>query len=203
MTITYELGDSLYINMTNKCTNSCDFCLRNGTDHIGNSQSLWLEREPSFEEIKDDIDKKDLSQYKNIVFCGFGEPVIRLYDLLKVAKYIKSKCDIPVRINTNGHGDLIFGEDISSQFEGLIDVVSISLNAKNADEYMEICHPKYGLDTFYAIIKFAKECKKYVPKVVFTVVDSMPKEDIEACREIAERTGVDFRIREYITAEND
>ncbi|MBR4950040.1 MAG: TIGR04100 family radical SAM protein [Clostridia bacterium] len=198
MTITYELGTSLYINMTNKCTNDCEFCLRNTTDKVGDAENLWLEREPTFEEIKEDIDKRDLSKYKSVVFCGFGEPIIRLYDLVKTAKYIKSKSDIHIRINTNGHGDLIFKESISSQLEGVIDSVSISLNAKNADEYDKICHPKYGVETFYAIIKFAKECKKYVGEVIFTVVDNMPKEDIDACREIAERTGVSFRVREYI-----
>lgn len=201
MTITYEMGDSLYINMTNRCTNNCEFCLRKGTDHLGDSGSLWLEREPTFEEIKEDIDKRDLSKYKSLVFCGFGEPVIRLYDLLKVAKYIKSKSDILIKINTNGQGDLIFREDISSQFENLIDIVSISLNAKNADDYVDICHPKYGQDTFYSIIKFAKDCKKHVSKVIFTVVDSMPKDDIEACEDIAKRTGVDFRVRKYINNE--
>lgn len=199
MTITYIFENAIYVNLTNKCTNSCDFCLRNNTDSVGDAENLWLEREPTKEEIYEDIMKHDFSKYREIVFCGFGEPIIRLYDMLWAAKKVKEQApDMPIRINTNGHGNLIYGEDITPQFKGIIDCVSVSLNAKNSEEYMNVCHPKFGEDTFFSLINFAKCCKKYVPRVVLSVVDTMSKEDIEACRIIAENIGVEYRVREYI-----
>lgn len=198
MTITYTLGHSLYINVTNKCTNTCDFCVRNNGSGIGSADSLWLDREPTKEEIFEDISKRKLSEFKEIVFCGYGEPLIRLYDVLWVCKKVKEITDIPIRVDTNGQANLIFKENVTEGFKGLIDTISISLNAKNAEDYDKMCHSTFGEDAFYSIIKFAQDCKKYVNEILFTVVSTLPKDDIEQCRKIAEEIGVKFRIREYI-----
>ena len=114
MTITYEGRNSIYVNMTNRCPCACVFCLRNNKDHVFNSDSLWLEREPDVKEICDSIDTRDLSKYDELVFCGYGEPTERLDDLLQVASYVKSKRNIKIRINTNGLSDLINGEKNSA-----------------------------------------------------------------------------------------
>ena len=108
MTITYPVTTGLYVNITNRCPCACTFCVRNKKDHVFESDSLWLEKEPTVQEICDSLDSWDLAKYEEVVFCGFGEPTERLYDLLEVAKYIKSKSDIKIRINTNGLADLIW-----------------------------------------------------------------------------------------------
>jgi len=192
--IAYKIGDSLYLNITNRCPNKCSFCIRNFAKGVG-GYDLWLEREPTTKEIIEAI--KEPEKYKEIVFCGYGEPLLRLQVVLDVASYIKNNYPgIPIRINTNGLGNLIHGEDITPQFKGLIDVVSISLNADNAEKYDKICRSDYGEEAFYAVLEFARKCKNYVPKVILTVVE-LPEIDIEKCRKIAEELGVGFRVRKF------
>ena len=198
MTITYPVYNGIYVNMTNRCPCACTFCLRKQSDHVYGSDSLWLEREPTVEEVCESIDKWDLSKYSEIVFCGYGEPTMRLDDLLKVAAYIKSKSNIPLRINANGLADLIAGEKVAHKLEGLIDTVSVSLNATNKEDYFKLVRPKFGIDSYDAMLSFAKECTKYVPNVIMTVVDEVTsKEEQEKCREICESIGAKLRVRPY------
>ena len=198
MTITYPVTPGLYVNMTNRCPCACTFCVRNKKDHVFESDSLWLEKEPTVQEICDSLDTWDLSEYDEVVFCGFGEPAERLYDLLEVAKYIKSKSDIKIRINTNGLADLIWKKSTAPKLKGLIDAVSISLNATNKEDYLEVVRPKFGIDSFDAMLKFTKDCTEYVPSVMMTVVDVVTtKEEQEKCREICESLGAIFRVRPY------
>ena len=198
MTITYEGRNSVYVNMTNRCPCACTFCLRKNKDHVFESDSLWLEREPELFEILEKIDELDFSKYEELVFCGYGEPTERLYDLLKVAEHIKTKSNIKIRINTNGLSDLINGEKTASKLKGLIDSVSISLNATNKENYLKVVRPKFGIGSFDAMLDFTKECTKYVPEVVMTVVDVVTsKEDQELSRKICESVGASFRIRPY------
>ena len=114
------------MNVTNRCPCACTFCLRQNGESVYGSDSLWLEREPTVKEVCDSIDTWDLNKYNEVVFCGYGEPTERLDDLLEVAKYIKSKSDIKIRINTNGLADLIWNEPTAPKLQGLIDTVSIS-----------------------------------------------------------------------------
>lgn len=197
MTITYEVKNGLYVNLTNRCTNDCVFCLRNSAKSVYDSE-LWLEREPSRDEILKDILGRDLSKYDELVFCGYGEPMMRMFDIIWIARKIKEQIKITIRINTNGHANMIYHDDVTPILEGVIDIISISLNAPTSEEYIEICKPVYGENSFDGIIDFAKKCKNFVPQVIFTVVDSIPAEDIEACRKIAEEAGVSFRVREFI-----
>ena len=198
MTITYPVTTGLYVNMTNRCPCACTFCVRNKKDHVFESDSLWLEREPTVQEICDSLDTWDLSKYEEVVFCGFGEPTERLYDLLEVAKYIKSKSDIRIRINTNGLADLIWKQSTAPKLKGLIDAVSISLNATNKEDYLEVVRPKFGIESFDAMLQFTKDCTEYVPSVMMTVVDVVTtKEEQEKCREICESVGAIFRVRPY------
>lgn len=198
MTITYPVHSGIYVNMTNRCPCACTFCLRHQSDGVFGSEPLWLEREPTVKEVCDSIDAWDLNNYSEIVFCGYGEPTERLYDLLEVAKYIKSKYDIKIRINTNGLADLIWNEATAPKLQGLIDCVSVSLNATNKEDYLKVVRPKFGIEAYDAMLKFTRDCTNYVPNVVMTVVDVVTtKEEQEICREICNSVGATLRVRPY------
>ena len=199
MTVTYAAGTAIYVNMTNRCPCACTFCLRHNKDHVFNSDSLWLDREPTVDEVCNSLNAWDLTKYSEIVFCGYGEPTERLYDLLEVAKYIRTKSDIKIRINTNGLADLIWNESTAPKLAGLIDAVSISLNATNKEDYLKVVRPKFGIGSYDAMLKFTKDCTAYVPSVIMTVVDivTSPKEQ-ELCRQICESVGATLRIRPYV-----
>lgn len=190
-TYVYTRGDALYINLTNQCTNRCEFCVRNLHPGVG-GYDLWLDKEPTSQEVIDRIG--DPSKYSEIVFCGYGEPMVRLDELITIARVLKEK-GARIRINTNGQANLYHGKNIVPMLEGLVDVVSISLNAPTAEKYDELCRSIYGIEAFDAVLEFAGECVKIIPKVVFSVVDVLPSEDIEKCRRIAEETGVELRVR--------
>ena len=198
MTITYPVKNGIYVNMTNRCPCACTFCLRKNGDSIFGSDPLWLDREPTVQEICESIDTWDLSKYDEVVFCGYGEPTERLDDLLKVAKYIKSKSNIKIRINTNGLADLIWGEKTAPKLKGLIDTVSVSLNTTNKEDYLKIVRPKFGIESYDAMLSFTKDCSEYVPNVVMTVVDVVTtKEEQEICKKICESVGAKLRVRPY------
>lgn len=198
MTITYSVKNGIYVNMTNRCPCACTFCLRHNGEGIYSSDSLWLEREPSVEEVCASIDAWDLAKYEEVVFCGYGEPTERLYDLLEVAKHIKAKRDIPIRINTNGLADLIWKEKTAPKLQGLIDTVSVSLNAANQEEYLKTVRPKFGMDSYEAMLQFTKDCVSYVPNVVMTVVDVVTSPEEQArCREICDSLGATLRVRPF------
>jgi TatD family-associated radical SAM protein len=193
MTITYQVGSGLYVNITNRCSNECRFCIRESSDSVGDAGSLWLEREPSREEILKDIQKRDLTQYSEIVFCGFGEPAERLDDLLWVCAKLKESDCPPIRVNTNGHANLIAGQDTTPMFAGLVDVLSVSLNAAGADEYNALCKPVFGHKAYQGLLDFAKMAKAYVPTVILSVVGGTT--DVEACRKVSDEAGLPLRVR--------
>lgn len=199
--IVYQIGDSLYLNITNRCTNECPFCIRNLSRQFNQKYELWLDKEPTVEEVLNAIG--DPSKYKQIVFCGYGEPLVRLDVVKEVAKRIKAyrpigpKAQRPIiRIDTNGTANLFWGRNILPELKGLIDIMSVSLNAESAEVYDRICHPLYGARSYDAVLDFIKEAKKYIPEVEITVVD-LPSVNQEACRKIAKDIGVSFRIRPY------
>ena len=193
MVITYNVGDGLYVNITNRCTNNCGFCIRRLSDSVGAVDSLWLDREPSREEILDDIQKNDLAWYSEIVFCGFGEPTERLDDMLWICSQLKKTTDRKIRVNTNGHASLIAGYDTASKFHNLVDKLSISLNAAGADEYYLLCNPVFGLESYQGVLDFARRVKEYVPDVVLSIVGGTT--DTEACRKAADEIGLPLRVR--------
>lgn len=198
MTITYPVNKGLYINMTNRCPCNCTFCLRHNAEGVYGSDSLWLDREPTVQEVCDSVDTWDLTQFDEVVFCGYGEPTERLEDLLLVAKYIKAKGDIKIRINTNGLADLIWQKQTAPSLKGLIDTVSISLNTPNQEDYLKVVRPKFGAGSYDAMLRFTKDCTAYVPNVVMTVVDVVTsKEEQEQCRKICENIGARLRVRPF------
>lgn len=198
MTILYKVHNNLYINLTNRCSSACTFCLRQTRDHMEDSDSLWLEHEPSVEEVKEAFTHVDVSAFDEIVFCGFGEPTERFDTLIEVARFIKENYNKPIRINTNGQGDLINNRRIAPDMKGLIDTISISLNTPTADKYHAIVRSQFGDKAFDAMLAFAKDAKDYVPSVILSTVDTtLTKEEEAECQAICNRLGVTYRIRPW------
>ena len=204
MTITYEYEGALYVNLTNKCNCNCSFCLRHGKAQgsIYTQDSLWLEREPTRQEALSSFLDREVCAYREIVFCGYGEPTYRLDDILWLVDELKKRFGDklpPVRINTNGHVNLILGRDVCPELKGRIDTLSISLNSDNAKDYTALCRPVQGEAAYQAMLDFAGEAKHYVPKVVFTIVDKdKTPEEVAHCKQIAADLGVQLRIRSFI-----
>ena len=191
-TYVYKLGNVNYINLTNECTNDCTFCVRRGHDGVG-GYNLHLEKEPSAQDVIEILDKDKT----DIVFCGLGEPTIKIEELKKIAEFVKEYGG-KVRLNTNGHANVYHNKNVAEELAGLVDEVSISLNGTNPGEYNKLCLSAYGEAGFDYMLDFAKECIKSGIKVTLSVVDVIPDKDIEKAREIAESIGADFRVRAYI-----
>ncbi|MBU3183393.1 TIGR04100 family radical SAM protein [Clostridium estertheticum] len=188
---------NIYVNLTNNCPCSCTFCLRN-TKEMAKSNSLWLDKEPTAQQVIEEFQKYDLTQFNEIIFCGFGEPLTRLDDLIDVAKYLKNRSsNNPIRINTNGLADLVNKKETATSFKDLINTVSISLNASNAKEYLRLTRSKFGIESYDAMLKFAISCKKYVPNVIMTVVDCIGQEEIDACKAVCDDICVPLRVRPF------
>ena len=201
--VAYLIRNSLYLNLTNACTDRCVFCALSdeqfwrgeGTSPFVKGHHLRISRDPSVEEVL--ADAGDPARYEEIVFCGYGEPVIRLKELLEVGRRLKEKGARWIRLNTNGHGNLIHKRPIAAELKGVVDEVSVSLNTPDAQQYLEICRPAFGLATYDSIKEFIRECRQAGMKVVATVV-AMPGVDVEACRRVAtEELKVDYRVRTY------
>ena len=192
-TYVYEIDGNLYVNLTNECSNACEFCVRANREKY-DGYDLWLEKEPEAEDVLKLIDEN--AKYKQIVFCGYGEPPCRFETMKKIAEALKGK--FTLRLNTNGQGNLINGRDITDEIASLFDEVNVSMNASTAEKYDDICHSVYGKRAFGTMIEFAALCAKKGVKTHFSVVDIIGKEEVEACRVLAFQNRVLFRVREYI-----
>ena len=144
---------------------------------------------------------RNLASYPEIVFCGFGEPTYRIDDILWLVDEMKKAVPSlpPIRINTNGHANLIHGRDVTGDLAGRIDVLSISLNGSTCEEYVKVTRPRDGDAAWDAMLDFTRRAANYVPEVKMTIVnkDKSP-EEIEACRAMCEGLGAILRVREYI-----
>ena len=186
---------NIYVNLTNRCPCACTFCLRT-TKKMAETNSLWLQKEPTIEEVIAEFESIDISLYDEIIFCGFGEPTERLDAIIEISKYIKKRnSNMPTRINTNGLGDLINKKEIAPLLKDLIDTVS--LNAPTAEEFYEITKNKFGIESYEAMKKFAVSCKSYIPNVVFTVVDCIGEDDIKASQKVCDDLGIKLRVRPF------
>ena len=198
MTITYQVKNAVYVNLTNRCPCSCTFCLRQNGPGVFGSGPLWLEREPTLEETLESLRQWDYTRFREVVFCGYGEPTERLDVLLAVAARLKEQDPtLRIRVNTNGLSDLIHGKPTAPLFVGKVDCLSISLNTDDPAEYLTLCRPRFGEAAYPAMLKFAKEAAALLPSVVMTVVGepitSLEKQ--ERCRKIAEGVGARLRVR--------
>lgn len=195
--ILYRYKDSVYLNITNRCPCRCEFCIRTTSDTVGDARDLWLDGDPSLEQIIAAVDAYDFENTRNVVFCGYGEPTCALDNLIATAKYIRKKYGFHIRVNTNGLSDLINGRPTAKALCEAVDAVSISLNTCTKEKYNAVVHPKFGEKSFDALLAFAKACKQNLDDVTLTVVDVIPAADIDACKRLAEQVGVPLRVRTY------
>ena len=198
MTLLYPIENSLYVNITNLCCCKCVFCVRDITDSVGGSDSLWLDHEPTIDELKAELEKFNLDEYEEVVFCGYGEPLMRINEVVEFANYIKTKKNIKIRVNTNGLADLIHKKKTAVLLKDAIDAVSISLNAPNEEVYLEVAKPAFGIKSFDAMLSFAKDCKTCIKEVCFSVVDEITDEEIRQSQELADSLDIPLRVRVLI-----
>lgn len=199
MTIFYKFEGKMYINITNGCPCDCIFCIRKNGDSIEDNDSLWLEHEPNFEEICAAFEAFDKMGISEAVFCGYGEPTVKVDLLIDTANYIKQNSSMKIRVNTNGLVRLIHKDFDINRFKGLIDSFSISLNAPNAVRYNEVTKPVFGEKAFDEMLSFAKDVKSLGIKTAFTVVDVITPEEIHECEILSEKLGIPLRVRSYVT----
>ena len=190
-TITYTLHGNCYINMTNRCTLRCTFCPK--FNHLWNVKGylLRLKSEPSVRQIIKSVG--DPNQYKEVIFCGLGEPTLRLNDLLDIAKQLKDK-GARIRLNTDGLANAVYEKDITPLLAGNIDALSISLNANNAQLYNKHCRPLVD-GAFEHVQKFIRAAARHVPDITITAIDGLRDVNISACEKIATDLAVKFRRR--------
>ena len=188
----------VYVNLTNRCTCACTFCLRS-LKEMAEENSLWLKEEPSEEAVREELAALPWEKVGEVVFCGFGEPTMRLATLTALLRWLRAEHpEIRTRLNTNGLSDLYHKRDTAPDFDGLLDTVSISLNASNAERYLALTRSRFGIGSFESMLDFAEHAKAYVPDVVLTVVDHVEDDgEIARCQAICEARGLRLRVRAY------
>ena len=205
--LVYLLDGKIYINLTNRCTNDCIFCLRKDKDDVV-GQTLWLDNENStaddvikqFEEKRNELLTTHNLPFKEVIFCGYGEPMLKFDAMKQVAKYIKDKYpETKIRVNTNGHANYVYKKNVVPECKGLIDEFSVSLNGSTKEEYDELSQPKFD-EAYDEMKKFIKACSDEGISVVASVVEGYKGRhlDLEKCEEIAKSLGAKFRVREWI-----
>ncbi|MCW4011190.1 MAG: TatD family nuclease-associated radical SAM protein [Candidatus Bathyarchaeota archaeon] len=197
--VAYWLDNSLYLNITNQCSNNCWFCFRNYKQGVGGF-NLKHTQEPNFAEVVAELEKTlPNRRWSEVVFCGFGEPTARLDLLLDVAKWIKAHYPtIPIRLDTNGHGNVLNkGRNVAQELHAAgVSRVSVSLNGHNEETYRDNCRPNFN-GAYTAILDFVLAAKAAGLEVEVSAV-RMPEVDIQKVKAVADGLGVPFRIRDYI-----
>ncbi|WP_029324649.1 TIGR04100 family radical SAM protein [Butyrivibrio sp. AE3004] len=194
--ILYTYKNSVYANITNKCNCSCTFCIRSLKDGIGSADTLWHQKNPTEKDVIDAIKNYDFTGFDELVFCGYGEPTCALDILLSAAKIAKEEKGLKTRLNTNGLGNEENGRNIVPELSKVIDSISISLNAPDSEKYEEVSRPKYS-NAFDKMVDFASKCHKEIKDVKWSIVDVLPAEDIEKCKQLSKKTGIALRIRHF------
>lgn len=205
--LVYLLDGKIYINLTNRCTNDCIFCLRKDKDDVV-GQTLWLDDENStaddvikqFELKRNELLTTHNLPFKEVIFCGYGEPMLKFDVMKQVAKYIKDKYpETKIRVNTNGHANYVYKKNVVPECKGLIDEFSVSLNGSTKEEYDELSQPKFD-EAYEEMKKFIKACSDDEISVVASVVEGYKGRhlDLGKCEEIAKSLGAKFRVREWI-----
>lgn len=196
--IIYTLEGGTYFNITNRCPCNCAFCIRSKGDAVGEAGRLWFDEEPTFDDIRAAIDAYDFSDVSEAVFCGYGEPTNAYDNLIASAKYLKKiKPSIRLRLNTNGLSDLINKKPTAKEICENIDIISVSLNNPDSEQYDKITRNKFKGRAFDAMLKFTKECVDCGNEVHMTVVDVISEENIEKSRKLCEDIGAAFILRSF------
>lgn len=194
--IIYTYKNQVYANITNRCDCSCTFCVRSLKDSVGDSKTLWHETEPTLGEILKAVDAFDFTGYRELVYCGYGEPTCALDNLLASAACIKEKYHLPIRLNTNGLGNLYHKRNIVPELAQVIDSVSISLNAPTAEKYQAVTRPQFK-NAYPALLEFASLAQESFRHTQLSIVDVLPADEIAACQKIADDRGIFLKIRKY------
>lgn len=205
--LVYLLDGKIYINLTNRCTNDCIFCLRKDKDDVV-GQTLWLDNENStakdvikqFELKKNELINVHHSPFTEVIFCGYGEPMLKFDVLKQVAEYIKKQYpETKIRVNTNGHANYVYKKNIVPECKGLIDEFSVSLNGATKEEYNELSQPKFD-QAYEEVKKFIKACSDENISVVASIVEGYKGRhlNLNKCEKIANELGAKFRVREWI-----
>ena len=197
-TIAYHVRGKCYLNVTSRCTLRCSFCPKFNGSWILDGANLRLQQEPTLGDVLAAVG--DPRDYEEIVFCGLGEPTLRLYDVVEMAAELHQHHARHVRIDTDGLASLIYGRDVTPDLEGPIDALSVSLNAQNEEVYDHHCRPTLP-HSYAAMLEFADRARDFVPDITLTAIDGLPGVDITACERIARRLGVKFRRRVLGTVE--
>ncbi|MBR1746689.1 MAG: TatD family nuclease-associated radical SAM protein [Clostridia bacterium] len=192
--IVYEIDNNVYINLTNRCSNACVFCVRTTSDEY-EQFDLWLKKEPTVEEVLDELKKHD--EGKEYVFCGYGEPLYRLDAIIEIGRWLKSKGKT-VRLNTNGQADLIVGPNVAERLVGAVDIVSVSLNEVTPEAYQKICVCEFGEEGYRSMLRFAEDCVKAGIRTKLSIVDILGEEKKRTAKKIADEIGAELRVRELI-----
>lgn len=196
--ILYTYKDQVYANITNRCNCRCRFCIRSHEDAIGDATSLWHKQDPTPQEIKEAMDSFDFHGYKELVYCGYGEPTCALETLIDTARYAKERYGLSIRVNTNGLGSLQHGRDIVPELAQVADSVSISLNAPDEAAYNDVTRPTLP-GAYQAMLDFAVQAARQITEVRFTIVDVLPEEEIQASKDLAASLHIPLRIRKFTT----
>lgn len=194
--ILYTYKNQVYANITNRCDCSCVFCIRTHKDSLGEADNLWFKKEPTLEEIKTAMDKFDFTGYKELVYCGYGEPTCALDNLLASAAYAKEKYNVKVRLNTNGLANLYHRRNVVPDLAKVVDSVSISLNAPTAEKYQKVTRPQFE-NAFSAMLEFASLAQETFVHTQLSIVDVLPIEEVKACQKIADDRGIYLKIRKF------
>jgi TatD family-associated radical SAM protein len=200
-TYAYILEDNMYINLTNLCTNDCIFCIRSLNDAVAGSNLYLTSEKINIDDVLAQIKEKMTDGIKEVVFCGYGEPTLKLDLLKQVAEFIKKEYpNLPTRINTNGQANVVFKRNVVPELKGLIDKVSISLNSDNAAQYQELSQSKFGESVYEEVKTFAKLCQESEIDTSLSIVTGYKGNviNVENCQKIAEDLGVKLRIREWL-----
>lgn len=190
----YKYGKNLYLNITNRCMMACPYCIKHKWAGKFRGNSLKLDKEPTVQQVINSIG--DCTKYNEIIFCGYGDALIRLNEVIEISKWLKTN-KVMVRINTAGLANRYYNKNILPQLKGLIDVISISLNGSNPQEHNKLNNPMFKEESFNEILNFAKLAKYDIPSVVITAVE-LPELDVSKVKEIAKTIGVHFRARPYL-----
>ncbi len=196
-TIAYRAKGNIYLNITDRCSCSCGFCLAEFTDEVF-GYDLTLHAEPDVDEIERAIELEFLDgPADEVVFCGLGEPTMRLDDVLAVTEWLRLR-RIPARLVTNGHGELLNpGRDVATELATAgLGAVTVSLNAADPATYDELCRPTFS-KAHRAVIRFARRCVEEGMETTVTALDQ-PGVDLDDCEALARAIGAEFRARRLV-----
>jgi TatD DNase family protein len=199
MVIAYELRPAtLYLNVTNRCSNDCSFCVRRRPGFSLGGYPMRLEREPGASELLDEVARQERARggpFDEVVFCGFGEPTLRLELVDEVGRALRAR-GVRVRLDTNGQAALLAGRDPLPELARACDALSISLNAPTVARYLELCRPEHGAEAYEALTELARRAVEHGLDVTLSVVGHvLEPEEIAACERIARSLGASFRVR--------